>query len=78
MKPGRGRDWQRAPADAKWSSRHTQASMGQEGSQAWGHRMACPFMNARILEEPLKQGAPGPPGGGGGRAVEHERRGPAL
>lgn len=52
--------------------------MGQEGSQARGHPVACPFRNAGILEEPLIQGALGPPGGGGGRAVEHDRRGPAL
>lgn len=68
---GIGSDGQAELPDAR-------AFMGQEGSQAQGRQMTCPFGSAGILEGPLIQMAPGPRRGNGRRSVQHERRDSGL
>jgi len=59
VKPGWSWDWQCLLADAKQSSPNTWAFMEQEGSQAQGYQMTCPFGRTRSL---FSRGAPGPHG----------------
>ena len=51
------------------------AFMDQEGSEAQGYHMTCPFGRASSL---FSRGAPGPHGRNGERVVESGRKAPAL
>ena len=51
---------------------------GSRGVTGTGVSNDTPLGRARKLEEPLQQGTPGPHGRNEGRAMEPERKAPAL